>query len=158
MEITSHLSNFKKNRIFGMSGYLVLVIIDGHEFQCLHLSKKFDLMTDLVYIWYPYLWKKRSMYHFYEVYNSFLYIFKRLIFRENTSRLSLEAASFLNERGEVEYGEDYNIIGIYYSRVAPIYLSFYVSDKMFLIEVCRQYKLWANLFAYRKKKQFIQLP
>jgi hypothetical protein len=158
MEITSQLSNFKKDKKFFMFGYLVFTIIDSHEFQGLHISKQVDLMTDPFYTWYLDLWKQRAMYHFYEVYNSFLSIFKRLMFGENTSRFSLEAASFLNQRGEVEYGEDYNIIRIYCSRVAPIYLPFYVSDKMFIIEVCRQYRFWENFFAQRKKKQFIQLP
>ena len=42
--------------------------------------------------------------------------------------------------------------------MAPTYLPFYVSDKMFTIEVCKQYRFWTNFFAQRKKKQFIQLP
>jgi hypothetical protein len=157
-EITSQLSNFKKDKKFYMSGYLVFAIIDSHEFQGLHLSKQVDLMTDPVYTWYLNLWKQREMYHFYEVYNSFLSSFKKLMFGESTSRLSLEATSFLNQRGVVEYNEDYNIIRIYCSHVAPTYLPFYVSDKMFIIEVCRQYRFWVNFFAQRKKKQFIQLP
>jgi hypothetical protein len=49
-------------------------------------------------------------------------------------------------------------ITIYCSHVAPTYLPFYVFDKMFIIEVCREYRFWANLFAQRKKKKFIQLP
>jgi hypothetical protein len=40
--------------------------------------------------------------HFYEVYNSFLSSFKKSMFGESTSRLSLEATSFLNQRGVVE--------------------------------------------------------
>jgi hypothetical protein len=94
MEITSQLLNFKKDKKFYMSMYLVFSIIDSHEFQGLHLSKKVDLMKNLFYTWYPYLWKKREMNHFYEVYNSFLSSFKKLVFGESTSRLSLEATSF----------------------------------------------------------------
>ena len=135
-----------------MSRYLVFSIIDSHEFQGAHISKQVDLMIDPVYTWYSYLWKQREMYHLYEVYNSFLYVFKRLMFEENTSILSLEATSFLNQMGEVEYDEYYNIIRIYFSHVAPIYLPFYVSDKMFIIEVCRQYRSWKNFFSQRKKK------
>jgi hypothetical protein len=85
-----------------MSGYLVFAIIDTHEFQSLHISKQVDIITYLIYTRYPYLWKQRAMHNFYEVYKSFLYVFKRLMFGENTSRLSLEATSFLNQRGEIE--------------------------------------------------------
>jgi hypothetical protein len=141
-----------------MSGYLVFAIVDCHEFQGLHLSKQVDLKIDPIYTWYPSLWKQKAMYHFYEVYNSFLSSFKRLMFGKNTARLSLEATSFLDQRGTFESNEKYSIIRIYCSREPPIYLSFYVSDKMFIIEVCRQYKFWENFFCQRKKKQFIQFP
>jgi len=33
-----------------------------------------------------------------------------------------------------------------------------VSDKFFIIEVCKQYKLWAHFFNEKRKKQFIPLP
>jgi hypothetical protein len=98
------------------------------------------------------------MYHLYEVYNSFLSSFKRLVFGKNIARLSLEAASFLHQRGTFESNENYSIIIIYCSQEPPIYLTFYVSDRMFIVEVCRQYRFWEIFFSQRNKKQFIQLP
>jgi hypothetical protein len=115
-------------------------------------------MTDPVYTWYQIYGSKEQCTTSMKFITLSFMFFKRLMFGENTSRLSLEATSFLNQRGEVEYGEDYNIIRIYCSCVAPICLPFYVSDKMFIIEVCRQYRFWENFFAQRKKKQCIQLP
>jgi hypothetical protein len=79
------------------------------------------------------------------------------MFGKNIARFSLEATSFLDQRGKFESNEKYSIIRIYCSQEPPIYLMFYVSDRMFIIEVCRQYKFWANLFSQRNKKQFIQL-
>jgi hypothetical protein len=35
---------------------------------------------------------------------------------------------------------------------------FYVSDKIFMIEVCRKYRFWDNFFLQRKKKQFTVFP
>jgi hypothetical protein len=66
--------------------------------------------------------------------------------------------TFLDKRGSFESNEHYNIIKVYFSCEAPIYLPFYVSDRIFVIEVCRQYKFWANFFYERKKNQFISLP
>jgi hypothetical protein len=98
------------------------------------------------------------MYHFYEVYDSFVSSFKKLMFGNGTSRLSLEATTFLDKRGSFEAMENYSVIRFTVLEKAPIYLPFYVPDKIFVIEVCRQYKFWANFFYERKKKQFISLP
>jgi hypothetical protein len=78
-----------------MSRYLVSAIVNCHEFQGLHLSKQVDIKVDLVYTWYLALWKQKAMYHFHEVYNSFLSSFKRLLFGNNKGRLSLETPSLL---------------------------------------------------------------
>jgi hypothetical protein len=97
------------------------------------------------------------MYHFYEFYGSFLSSFKRLIFGNNTSILSLEVKTFLHKRGNFESNEKYSIIRVYYSQEAPIYLPFYVPDKIFMVEVYRQYRFWPNFFCERKKNKFIPL-
>jgi hypothetical protein len=79
------------------------------------------------------------------------------MFGNNTSRLSSEAVAFLNKRENFESNEQYSIIRVYFSQEAPIYLSFYVPDKIFMVEVCRQYKFWANFFYQTKKRKFIPL-
>jgi hypothetical protein len=92
------------------------------------------------------------MYHFYEVHNSFISSFKKLVFGPNASRLSLEAASLLNKKGRFEAMEHFSIIKIYCSHERPSYLKFYVSDKMFFVEVCKQYRFWAHFFHENRKK------
>jgi hypothetical protein len=86
-------------------------------------------------MWYQALWKQKATYHFYEVYNAFVSSFKKLIFRVNTSRLSLEASTFLDKKGNIEKMEHYSVVRIYCSREKPLYLPYYVPDRMFSIEV-----------------------
>jgi hypothetical protein len=129
-----------------------------HVFKGLHLAKQVNCKIDPVHTWYPALWKQKAMYHFYEVYNSFVSSFKKLIFGSGTSRLSLEVTTFLDKRGSFKAMDHYNIVRIYCSRERPFYLPYYVPDKIFVIEVCKQYRLWAHFFHERRKKQFIPLP
>jgi hypothetical protein len=79
-------------------------------------------------------------------------------FGPNTSRLSLEAATFLVEKGIFETTEDFNIIRLFGSEEKPFILPFYVSYRHFILEFFRQYKLWAHFFNKKRKKQFISLP
>jgi hypothetical protein len=97
-ELSFQLSNFRKNKKFYMSSYLIFSITYCHVFKGLHLAKQVNCKIDPVQMWYPTLWKHKAMYHFYEVHNSFISSFKRLIFGPNTSRLSLEATSFLDKK------------------------------------------------------------
>jgi hypothetical protein len=53
-------------------------------------------------MWYQALWKQRVGHHFYEVYSNFVSKFMKLLFGEDTSWLSLEAAYFLKGRGVLE--------------------------------------------------------
>jgi hypothetical protein len=75
------------------------------------------------------------MYHFYEVYNALLSSFKKLIYGPIKSILYVEATSFLDTRGCIEAIEHFIIIMLYYSHEKPSYLSYYVSDKIFVVEV-----------------------
>jgi len=53
--------------------------------------------------------------------------------------------------------EDYNIIRVLCSNEKPIFLPYYLSDKLFIIEIARQYKFWFHTFSEKRKKQFIPL-
>ena len=107
---------------------------------------------------YQALWRYRYTYYFYEVYNEFLIVFKKLLFGENTTRLSLEAMAFLNKRGTLEKMENYNVIRIFGSRESPFSLPYYILEKIFIIEVARKYKFWLHFFNEKIKRQFIPLP
>jgi hypothetical protein len=54
--------------------------------------------------------------------------------------------------------ENYSVIIIYCSREKPLYLSYYMSKKIFVVDVCNQYKFWAHFFHEKRNKQFIPFP
>jgi hypothetical protein len=66
---------------------------------------------------------------------------KKCLFGEDNSRLLLEASSFLNTKGVLEKMDNYNIIRIFRSHEKPLFLPYYVSDKLFIIEVVIQIML-----------------
>jgi hypothetical protein len=109
-ELSFQLENFRKSKKFYMSSYLIFSITYCHVFKGLHLAKQVNCKIDPVHTWYPALWKQKAMYHFYEVHNSFVSSFKKLIFGPKTSRLSLEATTFLDKRGSFKAMEHFNII------------------------------------------------
>jgi len=75
------------------------------------------------------------MYHFYEVYNAFISSFKKIIYGPIKYILYVEATSFLYKSGCIEAMEHFIIIMLYYSPEKHSYLSYYVSDKIFFVEV-----------------------
>jgi hypothetical protein len=91
------------------------------------------------------------------VYNEFESLFKKLIFGENNSRLSLEALNFLDKKGIIENMDNYKILKIYCSRERPLFLPYYIPEKILVIEVARMYKLWFHFFHQKRKEQFIPL-
>jgi len=54
--------------------------------------------------------------------------------------------------------DNYNIVIIYCSHERPLFLPYYIPDKLFAIEVERQHKFWLHFFHEKRKKQFIPLP
>jgi hypothetical protein len=141
-----------------MSSYLVYAISYCHIFEDLPRARNVDFSKDPVQLWYLTLWKHKAPYHFYEVHNAFLSSFKKLVHGPTTSRLSMEVASFLAGKGVFETLDDFSYIRLYDFQGKPSLLPFYVSNKLFTIEVCKQYKFWAHFFNEKRKKQFIPLP
>ena len=135
-----------------MSSYLIFSITYCHTFEGLNIAQRIKIKFDHVTMWHHDLWKKTVDHHFYEVYSDFISKFKKLLFEEDTYRLSLEAASFLKGRGVLEKMEDYNVIRVFCSIEKPTFLSYYISDKMFIIEIPRQYKLWFHTISEKRKK------
>jgi hypothetical protein len=142
-EISFQLNNLKKTHKFYMASYLIFSIAYGHVFEDFPREKHVDFKLEPVYAWYSILYRHKSQYSFYPVHNNFISEFKRLIFRQSTSRLSLEATSFLTGKGIYELSEEFTVIRIFGSKEKPFLLPFYTSDKLFVGEVCRQYKTWA---------------
>jgi hypothetical protein len=54
--------------------------------------------------------------------------------------------------------ENYYVIQIFCSRESPFFLPYYISDKIFMIEVSRKYRFWLHFFNEKRKRQFIPLP
>jgi hypothetical protein len=68
----------------------------------LNIWKRVNCDIDPVTMCYQALWRKNVAHYFYEVYNEFIYVFKKLVFGENKSRLSHEALTFLDKKGIME--------------------------------------------------------
>jgi len=62
------------------------------------------------------LWRHKTPLFFYEVYNDFVSVFKKLLLGKNTPRISFEATRFLEKRGTIEKMENHNIIRIFCSK------------------------------------------
>jgi hypothetical protein len=156
-EVSAQLVNFKSEKKFYMGSYLIFAITYCHIFKILSIGKRVNCKVDPVTMSYQALWRQKVIHYLYEFYNDFVSAFKKLLFRENTSRLSLEASAFLDTKGILEKMDNYNIIKRLCSLEKPLFIPYYIRDKLFLIEVARQYKSWFHIFYEKKKKQFIPL-
>jgi hypothetical protein len=122
------------------------------------LPRRIKIKVDPVTMWYQALWRQRVNHHFYEVYSYFVSKFKKLLFGEDTSQLSLEATTFLKGRGVLEKMEDYNVIRVFFSIEKPIFLPYYISDKLFVIEIAKKYKFWFHTLSEKRKKSIHTSP
>jgi hypothetical protein len=86
-----------------------------------------------------------------------MYAFKKMIHGTIASRLSLDVASFLAEKGFFETLEEFSLLRLFKFQGKPLLLPFHVFVQLFIIEVCRQYKYWAHFFNEKRKKQYIPL-
>jgi hypothetical protein len=104
-ESSFQLNNLKKTQKFYMTSYLIFSITCGHVFEDLPRVKHVDFKLEPVYAWYLVLYIHKAQYNFYSVHKNFISEFKKLIFGNNTSRLSLEVATFLSGKGAYEMFE-----------------------------------------------------
>jgi hypothetical protein len=150
-EITTQLSIFNFDIRFYMSSYLIFAIIYCHTFEGLNISQRIKIKVDPVTMWCQALRKQRVRHHFHEVYSYLVSKFKKLLFGEDTSQLPLEVASFLKGRGVLEKMENYNIIKVFCSIEKPIFLPYYISEKLFVIEISQQYNFWFHILSKKRK-------
>jgi len=95
-EFSAQLINFRSEKKIYRVSYLVFSIMHCHVFKGLSVGKRVKSKVDPVTMWYQALWRQRVIYFFYEVYNDFVSEFKKRLFGEDTSRISLEASNFLD--------------------------------------------------------------
>jgi len=74
------------------------------------------------------------------------------------SRLSLEDTTLIAAKGVFNTTDDFNIIRLVGCEEKPFLFLFYISDKHFVVEVCRQYKSQDHFFNEMRKNQFFPLP
>jgi len=129
--------NFRGEKKFYMAYFMVFSITHCHIFKGFSVGKGVNSKIDPVTMWYQALWRQKFIHYFYEVYNDFVSEFNKLLFVEYTSRISLEASTFLDKKGILEKMDNFNNIRIYFSHENPIYLPYYVSNKLFIIEMER---------------------
>jgi hypothetical protein len=93
-----------------MTLYLIFPIAYGHVFEDLPWEIHVDFNFESIYAWYSFLYRHKSQYVFYPVHKNFVSEFKKLIFGQNKSRLSLEATSFLAGKRIYELFEEFIIM------------------------------------------------
>jgi hypothetical protein len=69
-----------------------------------------------------------------------------------------QGSKFLDRKGTLEQMESYNTIRIFGSKENPSFLPCHISNKMFVVEIGRQYNYWFLFFHEKRKNQFIPLP
>ena len=129
-----------------MASYLVFVIEYCCQIPKLSICKRVNYEPDPVTFWYQALWRHKDSLHFYKFYNDFVSFFKGLLFGKYTPIISDQKNKFLDKEGTLEQMKNYNVIGTFGSKENPSFLPCHVSDKMFIMEVARQYNLWLHFF------------
>jgi hypothetical protein len=119
-----------------MTSYLCYVISYCNIFEDFPRERNVDFKMEPTFVWYLDLWRHKSQYNFYAIENGFMFSFKKMIHGPAASRLSLEASSFLTEKGIFETLEDFGLLRLFGFQGKPFLLPFYVSDRLFVIEVC----------------------
>jgi hypothetical protein len=84
IEISSQLSHYKKKKKIFMASYLIFSIVYFFQFPNLTTSKRVNREIDPTTFWYQELWIDKTSLYFYEVYNDFVSVFKRLLLGKNT--------------------------------------------------------------------------
>jgi hypothetical protein len=56
--------------------------------------------------------------------------------------MSDQASKFLDRKGTLKQMENYNVIRIFGSKENLYFLSCHIFDKMFFVEIARQYTYW----------------
>jgi hypothetical protein len=102
IEISSQLSQYKRDNKFFMASYLVFAIAYCCQFPKLSICKKVNCELDPVTLWYQSLWRHKASSHFYEVHNDFVLVFKGLLFGKHTPRISDQENKFLDKKGTLE--------------------------------------------------------
>jgi hypothetical protein len=151
-EIYSQLSSYKREKKFYMSSYLVFAIAHSYRFPQLSLSNNVNCEFHLVTFWYQALWKHKASHYFYEVFNGFMSVFKFLLLGEDAPRISEQETSFLDKKGTLKHLDNHTVIIIFGSTEKPPLLPCHIMEKMFVVEVKRQYNYWFHLFQRKKRK------
>jgi hypothetical protein len=89
---------------------------------------------------------------FYKVFNGFVSVFKDLLLGKDASRMFGQATRFLNRKCTLEQNENHNVLMVFGSKENPSFLPCHIMDKMFTVEIARQYNHWLNFFLDKKKK------
>jgi len=75
-----------------------------------------------------------------------------MIHGSSRQRLIRESTFFLIGKGVFEIRDEFSYIILYGFQGKPFLLPYYVYDKLFMVEVCRQYESWVHFFNEQRKK------
>jgi hypothetical protein len=151
IEISSQLLQYRRQKKFFMSSYLIFVVANCYPFPGLSMCKKLNSEFDPVTFSCQILWRHDACQHFYKVFNDFVSVFKALIFGKYFPRLSGQLTIFLDRKGTLEEMENYNVIRIFGSKQNPCFLPCHISGTMFFAGIAREYIYWLHFFHEKKK-------
>jgi hypothetical protein len=141
--------DYKIEKKIYLASYLIFSITYCHIFKGLSVKKRVTPNVHPKTMWYQALWRHKFIHYFYEVYNDFTFEFKKSLFGEDTSILSLEASTFLNTKGVLQKMDNYNIIMIFFSHEKPIFnnqdLNYLWQTKMMLSRVTIVFPLFQRI-------------
>jgi hypothetical protein len=140
-----------KTKRFFMTSYLVLVVAYCNVFEGLPSRGNVDVENDPAQLWYHVLWKHKAPFHFVLVQDKFVKEFQYILTGTLPTRVSQEALDFLKGKGICVYKEKSTYIRLYGFEGRPFLLPNFVSDRYFVVEVCRQYRSWSSFFDKKRK-------
>lgn len=138
-----------------MMSYLVYEIVNNILFQNLPLRKDINMQKNLVQFWYPMLWKHKAPFHIYQVQDSFLGWCRVLLIGKIPSQITKVAKYFMARKGIYHLESEWLYVRLLCFEGSPILLPKFVTNRMLVIKVCRQYLKWSIFFEKKRKRQFI---
>jgi hypothetical protein len=99
IEISSQLSQYKKDKKLFMASYLVFAIAYCCQFPKLSIYKKVNCEFDPITFCYQVLWRHKDSLHFYEVFNDFGSVLKNCCSEKIPPKYSTRKVNTWTKRG-----------------------------------------------------------
>lgn len=138
--------------------YMVYVVYYNSIVRELHVKRDIDISQERIQFLYLMLWKQKSMFHIYEIHESFLGRYRVILTREVRERFTNNATYFLEGKGQFFLEDKHSYFKFYGFEGTPFFLPNFVTSIVLIQEFCRQQLQWSSFFNQKCKIQFIHIP